>query len=104
MRALSWGVWFFCGFASLGHAAEPSGPDGRAVYEDRCRFCHDVGVRGAPQPGNRFVWPKPTEENIDMLAHKAKCGERVMPPMGTCKHCTIDDIKAAIRYMIEYRP
>lgn len=104
MRALIWGVLVFLGLVSLGHADGTSGPNGRAVYEERCRFCHEVGVRGAPRPGNRFVWPEATQENIDRLAHRAKCGERVMPPMGTCKSCTIDDIKAAIRYMIEYRP
>jgi cytochrome c5 len=76
---------------------------GKAVYEERCRLCHDVGIHGAPQPGNRLVWPEPTEENIDKLARRAECGERVMSPKGTCKTCTVDDIKAAIRYMIEYK-
>jgi cytochrome c5 len=77
--------------------------EGEAVYEERCRFCHDVGLHGAPQPGNPWRWPKPTEENIDRLARRAECGERVMRPKGTCQTCTIDDIKAAIRYMIEYK-
>ena len=76
---------------------------GKAVYEERCGLCHDVGIHGAPQPGNRLVWPEPTEENIDRLAQRAECGERVMSPKGTCKTCTVDDIKAAIRYMIEYK-
>jgi cytochrome c5 len=83
--------------------ADTSLARGKAVYEERCRLCHDVGLHGAPQPGNRFVWPEPTEENIDRLARRAECGERVMRPKGTCKTCTIDDIKAAIRYMIEYK-
>ncbi len=92
------------GQVALGaQAADTSVARGKAVYEERCRLCHDVGLHGAPQPGNRFVWPEPTEENIDRLARRAECGERVMRPKGTCKTCTIDDIKAAIRYMIEYK-
>jgi cytochrome c5 len=86
-----------------GQPVDTSLARGKAVYEERCRLCHDVGVHGAPQPGNRKRWPKPTEENIDRLAQRAECGKRVMPPGGTCKTCTIDDLKAAIRYMIEYK-
>jgi cytochrome c5 len=76
---------------------------GKSVYEERCRLCHDVGLHRAPQPGNRWRWPKPTEENIDRLARRAVCGERVMRPKGTCQTCTLDDIKAAIGHMIEYK-
>jgi cytochrome c5 len=90
--------------ALAGQPADPPVSNGKAVYEERCRLCHEVGLQGAPQPGNRRVWPKPTEQNIEALARRAECGHRVMPPMGTCKTCTIDDIKAAIRYMIEYKP
>lgn len=86
------------------NTAESTESAAQTLYQERCRLCHDVGVRGAPRPGNRAIWPEPTDENIEKLWQRARCGARVMPPMGTCETCTVEDLKAAIRYMIEHRP
>jgi cytochrome c5 len=77
---------------------------GQLVYEARCRFCHDIGLQGAPRPGNRWVWPEPTGDSVDTLAERARLGKGMMQPMGTCKTCTMEDIRATVRYMIEYQP
>ena len=75
---------------------------GQAIYEKHCSVCHATGVAGAPKFGDAEAWKKHMAEGgIDHMVEVAKKGEGAMPPMGTCTDCSMDELEAAVRYMVD---
>ena len=74
---------------------------GKQVYETACKACHATGVSGAPKYGDKVWLQMEKKEGMKELVKDAIKGERAMPPKGGCADCTEDEIRAAIKYMID---
>jgi cytochrome c5 len=86
--------------ASLSLAAA-AGRTGQQVYESTCKACHGTGISGAPKFGDK-VWAQlEKKEGIKELVKDAIKGERAMPPKGGCADCTDNEVRAAVKYMID---
>lgn len=93
------------GQVSIGGApATPlaAGPkSGKEIYEAGCSFCHATGAAGSPKIGNKAAWAPRISEGMDTLVTHALHGYNAMPPKGMCPSCSEDDIKAAVKYMVD---
>lgn len=79
-----------------------SGPEaGKAVYEQYCAGCHNMGGGGAPKLGDAAVWGALVKLGMPQIYRNAISGIRGMPPKGTCSSCTDDQVKAAVDYIIK---
>ena len=78
---------------------------GQEVYETACYICHNVGLTGAPKPGDAANWNPRIQKGVDKLYNNAILGYQgefgTMPPKGGNLLLTDDDVKAAIDYLIE---
>jgi len=74
---------------------------GEDVYETYCHTCHATGVAGAPKFGDHEAWKPLIAKGVDQLVEVAKSGKGAMPPMGTCSDCSMDELEAAVKYMVE---
>ena len=91
-----------CGAASIvmtsnGSAAARSADQ---VYAVGCAACHDAGVAGAPMKGNVKQWESRIAKGIDVLVNNAWKGIGGMPAKGLCADCSMEEIEAAVNYMI----
>jgi len=94
---------FVC-FALALASSVPAGEmrSGQTIYEKHCSMCHATGVAGAPKFGNAADWKEHMAEGgVDHMVMVATKGEGAMPPMGGCIDCTVDELKAAIQYMLD---
>lgn len=88
-------------------AAAPAAPasagpkSGKDLYGSVCTTCHGTGVLGAPKFGNAADWAPRAAKGLDTLYTHALGGFNSMPPKGTCAACTDDEIKGAVKYMVE---
>lgn len=64
--------------------------DGQAVYDKHCKACHDIGLAGAPKPGDSAAWQSRMDKGMDAMLTTVKTGKGAMPPKGTCSGC--DDV------------
>ena len=87
---MSWGV-----AAAAGDAVA-----GEAVYNRVCKMCHNSGMMGAPKLGDKPAWSARIEQGAAKLTEHAINGIRKMPPRGTCKSCSDQDIANAVAYMM----
>ena len=77
--------------------------DGPAVYEKTCKLCHGHGVAGAPMAGDANAWKPRIAKGKDVLYTHAIDGFRdkaFMPPRGSNRSLSDDEVKAAVDYMI----
>ncbi len=78
---------------------------GEKVYSQRCAACHDRGLAGAPQTGNREEWTAAIAQGIDvMVGHSINGykGQRgFMPARGGHADLTDNDVTAAVHYMVK---
>jgi cytochrome c5 len=83
-------------------AAAASGPkSGKDVYAGACGTCHTSGLMGAPKFGSAADWGVRVTKGLDTLYTHAISGFNSMPPKGACAACSDDDIKAAVKYMVD---
>ncbi|MFO1390354.1 c-type cytochrome [Cellvibrio sp.] len=88
-------------------AAAPAAPasagpkSGKDLYSSVCTNCHGTGVLGAPKFGNAGDWGPRVAKGLDTLYTHAIGGFNSMPPKGTCAACTDDEIKGAVKYMVD---
>ncbi len=76
---------------------------GQATYEQHCVVCHRDGVAGAPKFRNEDDWkPRLAKQDIDSLTATAMKGLNAMPAKGTCMECSLEEMKAAIEYMVPH--
>jgi cytochrome c5 len=74
---------------------------GKDVHVAVCAACHGTGVSGATKFGDKKWAELVKKEGMKSLIRDAVKGERAMPPKGGCSDCTADEIKAAVRYLVD---
>ena len=78
---------------------------GQEVYETACYICHNVGLTGAPKPGDAANWNPRIQKGVEILYNNAILGYQgqfgIMPPKGGNLLLTDDDVRAAVDYLIE---
>ncbi len=78
---------------------------GQEVYDTACYICHNVGLTGAPKPGDGANWNPRIQKGVDILYNNAILGYQgqfgIMPPKGGNLLLTDDDVRAAVDYLIE---
>lgn len=85
-------------------AAAPAADAGKKVYDTACMACHTAGIAGAPKFGDKAAWGPRIAQGMETLythtikGFQGKTG--VMPPKGGSS-ASDDDIKAAVRYMVD---
>ncbi len=86
-----------------GHAEEA--PSGQAVFETSCANCHSGGFggffTGAPKVGKASDWEELAPKGLDGLTATTITGIGDMEARGGCADCTDEEIRAAVRYMLE---
>jgi len=88
-------------------AAAPAAPasagpkSGKDLYSTVCTTCHGTGVLNAPKFGNAGDWGPRIAKGLDTLYTHAIGGFNAMPPKGTCAACSDDEIKGAVKYMVD---
>ncbi len=87
--------------ASLFAIAGNASADGKKIYDTKCFTCHATGVAGAPKLGDKAAWaPRIAAGDAAMMEIVMK-GKGAMPPKGTCMDCSDDDLKGAVKYMVD---
>lgn len=78
---------------------------GKSVYDKVCALCHAAGVSGAPKPGDRADWAPRIAQGDELLYKHALEGftgaKGLMPARGTGANLSDDEVKAAVRYMVD---
>ncbi|CAA6803543.1 MAG: Cytochrome c5 [uncultured Thiotrichaceae bacterium] len=74
---------------------------GKQVYQNTCFTCHDVGIANAPVIGDTAVWQQLMSAGVDSLYATALNGKGVKPPKGGHASLSIEQVKAAVDYMLE---
>jgi cytochrome c5 len=84
-------------------AASPAAAErtGKQVYEAVCIACHGAGVSGATKFGDKKWAELVKKEGMKSLIKDAVKGEGAMPPKGGCGDCTGDEIRAAVKYLVD---
>lgn len=88
-------------------AAAPAAPvaagpkSGKEVYDSSCAACHGSGVMGAPKLGAAGDWAPRAAKGLDTLYTHAISGFNAMPAKGMCATCSDDEIKGAVKYMVD---
>lgn len=78
---------------------------GKSVYGKVCALCHAAGVSGAPKPGDKVDWGPRIAQGDELLYKHALEGytgaKGMMPARGTGASLSDDEVKAAVRYMVD---
>lgn len=78
---------------------------GKSVYDKVCALCHAAGVSGAPKPGDKSDWAPRIAQGDGLLYKHALEGftgaKGLMPARGTGANLSDDEVKAAVRYMVD---
>lgn len=78
---------------------------GKSVYDKVCALCHAAGVSGAPKPGDKADWAPRIAQGDGLLYKHALEGftgaKGLMPARGTGANLSDDEVKAAVRYMVD---
>lgn len=77
------------------------GAIGKQVYHNTCFTCHDVGIANAPVIGDTAVWQQLMSAGVDSLYDTALNGKGAKPPKGGHSSLSIEQVKAAVDYMLE---
>lgn len=80
-------------------AAGPMTPE--KVYNTACMACHATGAADAPKVGDIAAWSPRIAKGNDVLFEHATKGFKAMPPRGGSSQLSDEDIRAAIKYMVE---
>lgn len=82
-------------------SAETGAMTGEQVYGQSCFACHASGVSGAPKFADAEAWAGRVAKGMDALMVSTINGINLMPPRGTCMACSDEDLRAAVKYMVE---
>ena len=76
---------------------------GKAIYDYRCKGCHERNTQGAPMPDDKYDWAQRLKKGIGTLKKHSLEGYNnyLMPPKGGCRNCTEQEVYAAVLYMIK---
>ena len=87
--------------AAADEEEEDAARDPGDIYQDACAACHDTGTAGAPVIGELGDWEARFDKGTDELVQSTVDGMGAMPPMGGCRDCDEDDIRAVVEYIME---
>ena len=83
-------------------AAAPAAADkGESTFKGICTGCHTAGVLGSPKFGDKAAWAPRIAKGIDALYVSAIKGKNAMPAKGGNPALADDDVKAAVKYMVD---
>ncbi len=82
-------------------ATASAGADGEGVYSKACVACHSTGVAGAPKVGDKAAWEPRMAQGMEALLNAAIKGKGAMPPKGGNMSLSDEEVKGAVRYMLE---
>ena len=78
---------------------------GQVAYQKSCYICHDVGLTGAPKPGESENWGPRIAQGIEVLYDRAINGFQgqrgVMPPKGGNPTLSDEEVMAAVDWLVE---
>jgi cytochrome c5 len=80
------------------------GRSGSVIVEQSCKSCHGFEGTGAPKIGDAKAWAPRLTKGEDALQASAIKGLNAMPPRGACADCTDDEIRSAIKVLINGQP
>ena len=80
---------------------ESAGGIGKTIYENTCAGCHDAGIADAPKFGNKADWAQVRKEKLKDVFANAINGLNAMPPKGGDMSLKDEDVKSAVKYMLE---
>jgi len=76
---------------------------GQKLFSQVCTACHSAGIAGAPKFGDKAAWAPRIAKGLDTLYEHALKGFQgqagIMPPKGGSS-ASDDDVKSAVRYMV----
>ena len=90
--------------AAAGAQAYGGTTDGKTIFENLFRTCHEAGIAGAPKVGDAAAWkPRISQGTATLVQHaisgfQGKSG--VMPPKGGNPALTDEQVKAAVEWMV----
>ena len=73
---------------------------GKKTYGQVCSACHDSGMAGAPELGDKFAWKSRIAKGKEALYSSAINGFGGMPAKGGKSSLTDTQVKAVVNYMI----
>lgn len=74
---------------------------GEQVVQTQCVKCHEKGLNGAPQIGDRQAWMPRMKYGVDFLVRSAAHGHGGMPPRGGEADLSDAELRNAILYMFD---
>jgi cytochrome c5 len=76
-----------------------------SLYVNSCGWCHDDGIGGAPMTGDKEDWGRRTSKGMAKVYSNAIDGFEgatgIMPPKGSRKDLSDEDIKMIVDFMVE---
>lgn len=75
---------------------------GKAIYEQYCAGCHNMGSGGAPKFGDVSQWTPRLKLGLEQVYSNAIKGIGGMPAKGNCDSCTDDQIKMTVDYIVNH--
>ena len=88
--------------AAAAVAASSGTRTGEELYTAKCSLCHGTGALGSPKFGDASAsGPRVAERKLEGLYEHALKGFNSMPPRGTCADCSDDEVKGAVKYMVD---
>jgi cytochrome c5 len=85
-------------------AADADNAVGKSLYGKTCALCHAAGVAGAPKPGDKEDWAPRIAQGMDTLnkhAIEGFTGKKGQMPARGGSSATDDEMKAAVKYMVD---
>jgi cytochrome c5 len=85
-----------------GSGAASGASAGETTYQRFCFSCHQAGVAGAPRTGDRAAWAARIAKGEEALLAATIAGiPPGMPPRGMCLQCSDEDLREAVRYLVD---
>lgn len=80
---------------------QPASPEeGKKLYEQTCKTCHDTGLLDAPKIGDKAAWAARIEKGSDTLHKHSAKGFNKMPAQAV-NGVSEAQVYAAVDYMVE---
>jgi cytochrome c5 len=91
--------------ANGGSGSSGGAMSGEQVYQSTCVACHGMGIAGAPKFGDKQSWAPHVAKGLDTLEKHAINGfngpNGMMPAKGGNASLSDEEVKAAVKYMVD---
>ena len=81
--------------------ASSGAADGKGTYSASCAACHASGAANSPKFGDKGAWKARIAQGNSTLFDHAIDGFKGMPAKGGNASLSDDDVKAAVKYMVD---